>query len=245
MLFADRYVDYDPFAWFYNRYWGSHFAQEYWDIVERVLLSQVPKNANILDLCCGSGQLARRLSDAGYRVSGIDGSGALLHFARDNAPKAEFTTGDARSFTIIDKFDAVVCAYDSLNHIMDLVTLGNVFNNVYSSLKKNGYFFFDMNLEEGFLARWHGTSSAIERDHVLATSSTYVPEHREGRLNVTAFVNEKRWKRIDVTIIEHCFAKEDVLTRLSKSLFRNARTYNSHRELGKPEIGRMFFLSEK
>lgn len=245
MLFSQRYTEYDPFAWFYNRYWGDNFLKQYWDVVQRLFLSQVHKNSNIFDLCCGSGQLANRMSAEGYRVSGLDGSAPLLRYARENAPKVEFMTGDARTFTIIDKFEGVICAYDSLNHIPDLVTLGNVFNNVYSALKKGGVFVFDINVDEGFKARWRGSASVIEKDHVLATNASYDPDKHEGRTSISAFVFEKHWKRIDVTLVEHCFTREDILTRLSKSLFRNTKTYDSHRDLGHAEIGRLFFVSEK
>lgn len=245
MLFSSRYVDYDSFAWFYDRYWGSAFTERYFDVVERLFLSHISKNANVLDLCCGSGQLAGRISEAGYRANGIDGSASLIKLAKKNAPKAELTTGDARSFTIIDKFEGVLCTYDSLNHIMDLVSLGNVFNNVYSALKKDGVFMFDMNLEEGFRQRWRGSASVIEADHVLATSASFDPELKEGTMNVTTFLREKHWERTDVKITEHCFTKDEVTNRLSKSLFRDIKTADSHRDLGKDEVGRMFFLCVK
>jgi len=245
MLFSSRYAEYDSFAWFYDRYWGGVFADRYFDEVERLFLSHVGKSANVLDLCCGSGQLAARIAAKGFRANGIDGSAALVKLAKKNAPGAEFSTGDARSFTIIDKFDGVISSYDSLNHIMDLVTLGNVFNNVYSALKKGGIFMFDMNLEEGFKQRWRGSASVIEQEHVLATSATYDSDRKEGRMNVTTFVNQKHWERTDVTIVEHCFTKDEVTNRLSKSLFRDIKTIDSHRDLNKDEAGRMFFICVK
>jgi len=245
MLFSSRYVEYDSFAWFYDRYWGDAFSERYFDVVQRLFLSHINKNANVLDLCCGSGQLAGRISEAGYRANGIDGSAGLIKLAKKNAPKAELATGDARSFTIIDKFDGVLSTYDSLNHIMDLVSLGNVFNNVYSSLKKDGIFMFDVNLEEGFKQRWRGSASIIEKDHVVATSSTYNPDRKEGIMTVTTFVRERHWTRTDGTITERCFTKDEVTNRLSKSLFRDIKTADSHRDLGKDEIGRMFFLCVK
>ena len=245
MLFSSRYDDYDPFASFYDRYWGGVFANRYFDIVEKLFLARLHKNAGVFDLCCGSGQLAARMSDVGFRVSGMDGSGALIKLAKKNAPKAELSTGDARSFTIIDKFEGVISTYDSLNHIMDLVSLGNVFNNVYSSLKKGGIFMFDMNVEEGFRERWRGSSSIVRADHVVATSAHFDPEQKEGRMALTTFVREKHWTRTDVTIAEHCFTKDEVMNRLSKSLFRDVKTADSRRELGKDEVGRMFFLCVK
>jgi SAM-dependent methyltransferase len=246
MLPSPRYSEYDAFAWLYDRYWGTHFIDRYWDVVERLFLSQLGPSANILDLCCGSGQLARKLSEAGHRVSGIDGSASLLRFARKNAPKAEFSTGDARTFTIVDKFDGVISSFDSLNHVMNLVSLGGVFNNVYSALKKNGVFLFDMNMEEGYKARWRGSASVTEADHVLATNAEYRSDTKEASTRITYFVEERRrWMRTDVTLVERCYPREDVATRLSSSLFRAIKTYDSRRDLNHQETGRCFFLCAK
>lgn len=245
MLLSSRYTDYDPIAWFYDRYWGDAFTSRYFDAVERLFLAHIKKNSNILDLCCGSGHLARAISEEGYRVNGIDGSSALIRLAKKNAPKADFTTRDARSFTIIDKFEGVISSYDSLNHVTDLVALAGVFNNVYSALKKEGLFMFDMNLEEGFKSRWVGSASVIDKDHVLATNASYDDDRKTGTINVTTFVHEKHWTRTDATITERCFTKDEIMTRLSKSQFREIRTIDSHYDLNKDEVGRTFFICTK
>src|SRR5918998_4495806 len=44
----------------------------------------------VIDLCCGSGLLARELTAAGYEVLGIDISEALLDMARERLPSAHF-----------------------------------------------------------------------------------------------------------------------------------------------------------
>jgi len=44
----------------------------------------------VIDLCCGSGLLARELTAAGYKVLGIDISEALLDIARERLPSARF-----------------------------------------------------------------------------------------------------------------------------------------------------------
>src|SRR5687768_1633981 len=44
----------------------------------------------IVDIGCGSGVLARALTDAGYDVLGIDASPAMIELARVTAPAAQF-----------------------------------------------------------------------------------------------------------------------------------------------------------
>jgi ubiquinone/menaquinone biosynthesis C-methylase UbiE len=54
-----RYTAYDRFAWVYDRYWAGDFATRVLPVLERLLLASLPAGARILDLCCGTGQLAR------------------------------------------------------------------------------------------------------------------------------------------------------------------------------------------
>jgi len=134
---------YDPFAWFYNRYWGPEFCQDVFPVFERLLLPLLPPPARILDLCCGTGQIAGRLAELGYEVTGLDGSAAMLSFARHNAPAARFLQADVRNFTLPEgtgPFDLVVSSFDSLNHILTLAELNQVFRNVERSLTPGGLF---------------------------------------------------------------------------------------------------------
>src|SRR5690349_1767592 len=118
-----RYSDYDRFAWIYNRYWGGGFTRQVLPILEKLIFPNIPAEAHLIDVACGSGQLAGALTEKGYRVTGIDGSENLLVFARQNAPNAEFILADARSFAMPARFHAALCHYDSLNHIMTLPEL--------------------------------------------------------------------------------------------------------------------------
>lgn len=64
-----RYSDYDRFAWFYNRYWGSSsYIDKVIAILDDLLLSHLPVNGRILDLCCGTGQVAHALTTRGFQV---------------------------------------------------------------------------------------------------------------------------------------------------------------------------------
>src|SRR5512147_2371170 len=88
--------DYDPFAWLYAHHWGADYHRQIPGLLDKVLLKLLPSGAPVLDLCCGDGRLAGVLAQRGFQVTGIDGSPAMLRFARENAPAARFELGDAR-----------------------------------------------------------------------------------------------------------------------------------------------------
>ncbi|MEV0275509.1 class I SAM-dependent methyltransferase [Streptomyces sp. NPDC050610] len=59
------------------------------------LASALPPGSRVLDLGCGTGlPTARRLSEAGHEVVGVDISPGILKLARDNVPGAEFHLAD-------------------------------------------------------------------------------------------------------------------------------------------------------
>ena len=117
---SNRYSDYDDFAWMYNRHWGSRFTPLALAVLGELVLPEISAGAAILDLCCGTGQLARFLSEEGYDVTGIDGSEKMLKYAREIAPGVRFICEDARTFDLPPSFDLVTSFFDSLNHVMTI-----------------------------------------------------------------------------------------------------------------------------
>src|SRR5207245_11645564 len=107
-----------------------------------LLLGRLPTKARILDLCCGTGQLAKSLSSEGFDVKGIDGSPEMLRFARKNAPECKFILADARNFDLEKSVDCVVSAYDSLNHILNISKLKRSLAQTHNASKPSGIIIF-------------------------------------------------------------------------------------------------------
>lgn len=245
---TDRYSDYDPFAWIYNKHWGS-FATQVVPVLERLVLNDLPPGARILDLCCGTGQLAHALSAQGFSMTGIDGSESMIAIARENAPDAAFRVDDARDFTIDVEFHAALSTFDSLNHVMSLDELTNVFRNVYGALKGGGVFVFDLNMEEGYRTRWRGSHGHVEDDHVCIARSSYPPEEGIGKTEITMFFREgDRWERADVTLLQRCYAKDEILNALESVGFVESGVFDRAGDLGEKLSrfpGRSFFVCHK
>ena len=70
------------------------------------LLSPSP-GERILDLGCGTGQLAAQISQSGAEVVGIDNSESMISKAKQNYPHIDFRVGDATNFRCERPFDAV------------------------------------------------------------------------------------------------------------------------------------------
>ncbi len=249
MTGKEKYSDYDDFAWMYNKHWGSRFTPGALAVLGELVLPEITAGASILDLCCGTGQLAVILSEEGYHVTGIDGSDEMLKYARENAPGVELICDDARTFNLPSSFNLVTSFFDSLNHVMTIEELASVFRNVYSCLREGGLFVFDLNLEPGFLAKWQGYYGIVEDDHVCLFLQSYDPEKRIARFDATMFRLTDYWYRSDVTILEKCYSVEEIRDTLSAAGFTILDIFEYMLEKGRKELtadsGRAFFLCEK
>ncbi|NBD34071.1 MAG: methyltransferase domain-containing protein [Cyanobacteria bacterium] len=81
------------------------------------LLQYTPKNPNILDLGCGSGEpIAQHLIEAGSSVTGIDTSPSLINKCQQRFPSQQWIVDDIRTIDLNKTFDAVM-AWDCLFHL--------------------------------------------------------------------------------------------------------------------------------
>jgi demethylmenaquinone methyltransferase/2-methoxy-6-polyprenyl-1,4-benzoquinol methylase len=70
----------------------------------------------VLDVCCGTGDLALAAADAGGKVTGLDFSEPMLERARAKAPGLEWVSGDALALPFGDgSFDAVTIGFGLRN----------------------------------------------------------------------------------------------------------------------------------
>ncbi len=237
--------DYDPFAWAYNEYWSGPFAAQVMTALDALLLPRLPERARVLDLCCGTGQLAAKLAARGLRVTGVDGSSEMLRYARENAPSVDFVHADIRDFRAEESFDAALCTFDSLNHVMSLAELVAVFENVRAALSPGGLFLFDLNMEQGYFERCRGSYSIVDEDNACIVDADYLEEDRLATFDITLFRHEGRaWERTDLTLLQRCYPEAQVRDALADAGFADISVHDAEQELGMDgNVGRSFFLA--
>lgn len=93
---------------------GTHLTETPW--LDR-FCALLPPAAEILDIGCGSGQpLAANLLRRGHRITGLDGSPAMLALFRRNLPNTPTHLADMRHLALGRRF-AGLLAWDSFFHL--------------------------------------------------------------------------------------------------------------------------------
>jgi SAM-dependent methyltransferase len=235
---------YDPFAMIYNRGIAEDFCRRAWPTVEKLLLSSISPKSRILDLCCGSGQMARELSNRGYDVVGLDGSSQMIELARENASNASFILADARRFSLAPKFNAVLCSFNSLAHANDIEELTSILRNAHAALKPGGLLLFDISLESAYSTKWRGSFGDAQSDAAWIVRPSYDPKTRLATNEVTVFKREGDWwQRSDFAITQRSFSESELRGALALADFIYVDAFEAEKDLNMGgEMGRKFFL---
>lgn len=121
--------------WNANLYDIKHsFVSSYGNFLIDLL---APKNGEkILDLGCGTGDLAKKLHDLGTEVTGVDKSSNMVSAAVKKYPEISFRVADATDLPYRNEYDAVF-SNATLHWVKDPK---KALESIYNSLKENGRF---------------------------------------------------------------------------------------------------------
>lgn len=102
----------------------------------------------VLELTCGTGRVSIPLAQAGYRVTGVDMSPAMLEQARAKARQAQVTatwvTADIRDFDLQTTFPLIIFPANALCHLVDRPSFEACMACVKRHLARSGRFIVDV-----------------------------------------------------------------------------------------------------
>ncbi len=104
----------------------------------------LPHASTLLELGCGTGSILAHLTSV-RSLTGLDQSPEMLALARRKVPRAHLILGDMSSFSLGERFDVVICVFDSLNHLITFDAWESTFAAVYDHLNEGGLFILDVN----------------------------------------------------------------------------------------------------
>ena len=105
------------------------------------------KDAQILELCCGTGRLTLPIAKEGYDITGVDYTPSMLAQAKVKASEAgleiSFIEADIRILNLPEKYDLIFIPFNSIHHLYKNEDLFKVLSVVKNHLKDGGLFLFD------------------------------------------------------------------------------------------------------
>lgn len=150
--------NYKHLAKVYDVDWGS-FALNYVHMISKILVAKKIDKAKILDLACGSGNLAIRLAKSGHIVKGIDISHEMIQVAKKKSvyiQNVSFEVEDMTRFIVEEEYDVITCTYDSINYLIREDDVKKMFAKVFVALNNTGIFIFDFNTEQQYIKHHSG-----------------------------------------------------------------------------------------
>lgn len=219
--------------------------------------------APILEIGCGTGRVLIPLAEAGYEVTGIDLSPAILAIAAERvaksgvAPRVHLVQADARDFHLPDRFALAFVAVNTFMLFVGLDEQLQVLERVAAHLRPGGLFVLDLfNPDLSQLAEARGVLVYDYAKIDLASGHTVSKCHAgqvdvaNQRLDVTFIYDELgddgAIRRTVAPFSIHYFWRRELELLLDKTGYQVEEVYGSY-ELDEytPESERMIAVARK
>lgn len=236
-------VSYNSFYKFYDAVMGdrSRSAKH----VKKLITNYHPKARTLLELACGTGSVLSHLQDK-YKVAGLDLSNQMLSIAKKKLPKVSLYHQSMIDFEIEEKFDVIICVFDSINHLLKFTEWKQLFARAVSHLVPGGLFIFDMNTERK-LARHILESPWVKKigEHIMIMD---VQDDGQGiaNWNIKVFEHKRgtEYQLLEENIREVSFSPKNIQEALL-SKFKWVKILDLDRSRISKKSDRLYFICQK
>ena len=240
---------YSAFAAGYDRMMGDVDYDGWAQYIDGFLREAGAKS--VLECACGTGSLTVRLGKMGYAVTGSDLSEDMLMIARQKALNAgfrflPFVCQDMRRIALHKPVDAVMCACDGVNYLLDGPE--DFFRAVHRTLKPGGLLLFDVSSAyklSAILA--NNTFAATGDDWAYIWENTYHPRADRVDMLLTGFLKQSAgYVRFEEHHSQRAYTEEELTAALRSCGFGDVRVYEAFtREAPTATAERLQFAARK
>lgn len=234
---------YHVFAPFYDAVQGDRAQHARY--LRSLIKRHAPRARTLLELACGTGSILKQLWTH-YDVTGLDLSEEMLEIAAEKVPGIPLFRGDMRTFDLGDRFDVVLCVYDSINHLLRFDEWKAVFEGAQRHLNDGGVFLFDINTQRKLsefaerppVAEWFGDGNLMLLEITAAGRGV-----ANWGTRVFARVGDSEYRLHSEDIPEISFPPERIRTALEK-LFSRVWIYDAQRSRPTAKSERLHFVCQ-
>lgn len=234
---------YKDFAFVYDDVMGDR--KEVAKYVASLLKTYHPKAKTLLELGCGTGSMLAYLSRS-YEATGIDLSAEMLSEARKKLPKLSFECADIASFKLENRFDAIICVFDTINHVTSFKKWEKIFRNVINHLSDDGVFIFDINTVRKIKRYANELPYALEGKDCACIVNVTPMRGCNYALEIRAFskIQENYYRSFETEIPEVTFEKRIIISLLKK-YFKKVVTKDPDRAKASAQTEELYFICSK
>lgn len=194
------------------------------------LKSIIPTGGKILDLGCGPGLYTKRLSDAGYNVTGIDYSRRSIAYAKEHDNKTKYIYMNYLNMDYAEEFDVITLIYcDYAALIPEERKL--LLSKVHRALKPDGLFIFDVFTEKTFRDKYDRTYWSFhenggfwsEKPHLFLEAEYYY-ENKTVKVDKTVVITQDNIR--EYLIWDTVFTKDTLLDEVAPAGFQMHGIYD-------------------
>lgn len=244
---------YTNFAQVYDLFMDDIPYTEWCDYITSLLQEYQISEGLLLDLGCGTGTLTEALSKKGYDMIGIDSSLEMLEIAMEkhlaSGSNTLYLLQDMRNFELYGTVKAIISICDSINYILTLEELIQVFSLVNNYLDPKGIFLFDLNTEYKYHTLLADNTIAEAReDSSFIWENYYDPDTKINEYHLTLFLKEKEelYHRYTETHYQRSYSLEEIQTALQKAGLTFLAAYDAFtREPVKADSERIYILARE
>jgi SAM-dependent methyltransferase len=247
---SDANAAYDALAIFYDELEGDRSNQA--EYLRGLLRRHCPQARSLLELACGTGAILAHLEAEYESVAGVDVSAPMLEAASRAVPRADLFRQDIRKLALKREFDAILCVFDSINHLTEFDDWEAVFDRAADHLAPGGIFLFDLHtprrllelMEEPAHAKWFGDG------HLVVIEVGHAPTRPPGgvattwQVDVFEHAQDGLYRRHALSIQEVSFETSRIESTLEQR-FSQITLYDPQQKEVSKDTRRLHVVCEK
>ena len=209
---------YENFSKVYDLFSSNY--DSFIQFIEAAIKEYVQNPKSLLELACGTGNILQHFVDK-YEVSGLDISAPMLKQAKEKLPDVPFYEMNMADFQLNQRYDVVLCMYDSINYLLDYRDWISTFRCVMNHLNPRGIFIFDMNTQEKLdrLAGWPAGVQQVGDNYLIVKVTKAERNAVNWNLKVFQKVKDKLYEFGEDNNKQVAFSQQKVNEEL-QTLFR-------------------------
>lgn len=244
---------YTSFAAVYDMFMDNIPYEEWCEYLTSLLRENGVLDGLLLDLGCGTGSLTELLAKKGYDMIGVDISGDMLQLAMEKRERSGadilYLLQDMREFELFGTVRAVVSICDSMNYILSLEDLTQVFRLVNNYLDPSGVLIFDLNTEYKY-REILGTSTIAEdrEESSFIWENDYQEEDRINEYDLTLFIQEEGelYRKYQETHYQRAYSLEEVKAAIREAGMEFVTAYDAFtREPAREDSERIYVIARE